>query len=63
MRLPRTEVFDEESARFRLQFCCEECGHFDRSSERCAHEWPSERHRREQADPGLIDFCKEFELC
>lgn len=63
MRLPRTDVFDEESARFQLQFCCEECAHFDLSVGKCAHEWPSALHRREADTDGVIDFCKEFELC
>jgi hypothetical protein len=67
VRLPRTAAFDEESARFQLRFCCEDCGHFDARFDRCAHEWPSEAHRRAAADPGnqepQLDFCKEFELC
>jgi hypothetical protein len=66
MRLPRTAAFDEESARFQLRFCCEECAHFDPRADGCAHEWPSERHRREPAPAPpatMIDFCKEFELC
>jgi hypothetical protein len=62
VRLPRTPVFDEESVRFQLQFCCEECAHFDARANRCAHEWPDELHRRTRATD-MIDFCKEFELC
>ena len=63
MRLPRTVVFDEESVRFELRFCCEDCGHFDRLTQGCAHGWPSELHRRQTTDEAQIDFCKEFELC
>jgi len=62
--LPRTAAFDEESERFQLRFCCEDCGHFDPQSEHCAHEWPSDSHRRRTAqEERQLDFCKEFELC
>ena len=65
VRLPRTLDFDAERQRFALRFCCEDCAHFDPSTERCRHEWPNESHRREPrpADTALVDFCKEFELC
>jgi hypothetical protein len=66
MRLERTAAFDDESVRFQLCYTCEECAHFDASTDGCAHEWPSELHRRTRALellPALIDFCKEFELC
>jgi len=61
--LPRTAKFDVERDQFALRFACEDCAHFDASTERCRHEWPNESHRREPAEPGLLDFCKEFELC
>jgi hypothetical protein len=60
---PRDPRFDEEAARFRLIFTCEECGHFDPRSAGCAHEWPSELHRRARyaaPSPDVV-FCKEFE--
>jgi hypothetical protein len=63
MRLDRTPAFDEESLRFELRFACEECAHFDARNDCCAHEWPSQLHRRESADAAMLDFCKEFELC
>jgi hypothetical protein len=66
VRLPWTTEFDEQSARFALRFCCEECGHFDARAERCRHEWPTELHRRtREPRPAAreIVFCKEFELC
>jgi hypothetical protein len=65
MRLPRTPAFDEESRRFQLKFVCEECAHFDARDDACAHEWPSQLHRREALarEATLLDFCKEFELC
>ena len=65
MRLSRTPRFDEEAERFDLQFCCEECGHFDARARECAHFWPTELHREayyQVATPEII-FCKEFELC
>ena len=39
MRIPRSEQFDDESERFGLRFCCEDCGHFDPVAERCRHRW------------------------
>jgi hypothetical protein len=63
MRIERTVDFDDERARFALRFCCEDCGHFDASTERCRHDWPTAPHRRSAVEPAAIDFCKEFELC
>jgi len=69
VQLAWTADFDEESARFGLRFCCEDCGYFDSSAERCRHDWPTSEHRRDRyaraADekPPLLTFCKEFELC
>jgi hypothetical protein len=66
VRLPRTQAFDEESARFGLVFCCEECGHFDRARAACRHDWPTDLHRRaryDERDTDEIVFCKEFEAC
>ena len=65
--LLRTPRFDEESRRFALRFCCEDCGHFDAATDRCRHRWPDAPHRlaRYQAEPQPGDelvFCKEFEL-
>lgn len=67
MVVPRTARFDEESARYRLRFTCEDCGHFDPVSERCRHEWPVALHRRDRylrpaAAADEIAFCKEFEV-
>jgi len=61
--LPWTPDFDAERERFALRFACEDCAHFEVSTERCRHEWPNESHRREPRQPELLDFCKEFELC
>jgi hypothetical protein len=65
VRLPLTAAFVEESARVALRFCCEDCGHFERTTERCRHDWPVELHRRaryERRSDGDVVFCKEFEL-
>lgn len=66
VRVERTPAFDEESARFGLRFCCEDCGHFDRAEARCRHDWPNELHRSaryaQRSDEDVV-FCKEFELC
>ncbi len=65
MRLVRSPEFDEERERFALRFCCEDCGHFNRTDERCRHDWPNDTHRaafyERRGDD--IDFCKEFDLC
>ena len=66
MRLPRTQAFDEESARYHLRFACEDCAHFDDERAACRHDWPTELHRRaryEQETVAELVFCKEFELC
>jgi hypothetical protein len=75
MRVRWSRTFDEESTRFALRFCCEDCAHFDGGDERagearCRHDWPTALHRRDryraQADGGDgadVVFCKEFELC
>jgi hypothetical protein len=63
MHSRRDVRFDDEAARFDLVFTCEECGHFDTARSTCAHEWPTELHRRERyRAPGPdVVFCKEFE--
>jgi hypothetical protein len=71
VRLTRTSSFDDESERFSLRFCCEDCAYFDGSAARCRHDWPTELHRRAhycvelpRTDAaGELVFCKEFELC
>lgn len=65
MRLELSPEFKEESARYNLRFCCEDCGNWDELEACCAHGWPSEEHRaRYYDDPGCraLVFCKEFEL-
>jgi hypothetical protein len=63
VHLDRDPRFDDESARFALAFTCDECGHFDRARDMCAHEWPTELHRRARylGAPDEVTFCKEFE--
>jgi hypothetical protein len=63
VQLPWTTEFDDERERFGLRFACEDCAHFETSTQRCRHEWPNESHRREPPNAGVLDFCKEFELC
>jgi hypothetical protein len=63
MRVDRTPLFDRERERFALKCACEDCAHFDRASDSCAHEWPTERHRQAAFSDGELVFCKEFELC
>jgi hypothetical protein len=55
--------FTDERDRFALKCACEDCAHFDRNLERCAHEWPTELHRERALLDGEWVFCKEFELC
>ena len=64
MHLPRDPEFDAEATRFALVFTCEECGHFDRARDACAHEWPTALHRLARyhaGEMGDVVFCKEFE--
>ena len=63
MHTARDERFDDEAARFRLAFTCDECGHFDAARGACAHEWPDALHRlaRYQRPSDDVVFCKEFE--
>ncbi|HWE29261.1 MAG TPA: hypothetical protein VHB97_14730 [Polyangia bacterium] len=63
MQLPWTAQFDVEREQFGLRFACEDCAHFDASTGSCRHEWPNESHRRKPIPVGVLDFCKEFELC
>lgn len=65
MRIARDTAFDLEARRVGFAFCCEDCGQFDPRTERCAHEWPTEDHRRARYETlgTHIVFCKEFELC
>jgi hypothetical protein len=63
VRLRRDPDFEAESDRFALRFCCEDCGFFDASAERCRHDWPTEHHRLSAPDREQVIFCKEFELC
>jgi len=67
MLVPRTDRFDEEAARLRLRFACEDCFFFDARRERCRHEWPTAPHRRARTERPIAEgdevvFCKEFEL-
>ncbi len=66
VRITRTPDFEEESVRYSLRFCCEDCGHFDAAQSSCRHFWPTDVHRKDHHETRavpLIDFCKEFELC
>jgi hypothetical protein len=46
-----------------LRFRCDDCAHFDATSEACAHGYPVAPHRPGPLEAGgVIVFCKEFEL-
>lgn len=66
MRVAKDELFDHQRISLPLLHCCEDCGYFDEAVRQCAHEWPTDEHRR--ADYELpsrlptVNFCKEFEL-
>lgn len=64
MKLPLDPEFLVERERYALQHCCEECVLFDPRLDQCAHEWPTEGHRRAyyQRPTAMVIFCKEFEL-
>lgn len=55
--------FLEESARFRLQFNCEQCVHFAADRGECAEGYPNQEHAARSLQPGdTVSFCKLFEL-
>ena len=60
MKLPLAERFRDEAARFVLRWTCDHCAYFDPDRAACAHGYPTDEHRREDADP--VVFCKEHEL-
>lgn len=66
MRVAKDELFDRQRISLPLRHCCEDCGYFDESLHQCAHEWPTEEHRRADYEPPsrlpTVNFCKEFEL-
>lgn len=64
MIIEQDERFRRERARYRLRFTCEDCALFDPQTERCAHGFPTERHRTARYDDpdARLLFCKEFEL-
>jgi hypothetical protein len=60
VKLPLLASFRGEAARYALRFTCPHCAYFDPEREMCAHGYPTDEHRREDADP--VVFCKEMEL-
>ena len=53
----------DEVARFRLQYSCEACAHFDVGEERCGEGYPNEEHRQRPIQlRAWLCFCKAFEL-
>ncbi|MFK8002935.1 MAG: hypothetical protein AB8H86_25425 [Polyangiales bacterium] len=63
MIIPQDELFRREAAKFGLRWNCEDCSRFNNEA-RCAHGFPTEKHRRaryEDPDASLY-FCKEFDL-
>jgi hypothetical protein len=59
VKLPLAPPLREQIERFQLRFTCDDCAHFDRDGEACAHGYPTEEHRRPRA---MVVFCKEFAL-
>jgi hypothetical protein len=51
----------DEAARFALRFACEDCVHFDASTERCSLSYPA-APRRDALRRGHLELCKSFEL-
>jgi hypothetical protein len=62
MRQPVNERFLEELERFVLCYTCDDCVHFSRHVDVCAHGWPNQDHRVTPQVGGDVVFCKEFEL-
>jgi hypothetical protein len=64
MMFERDETFVSQIARFRLRWHCEDCVCFDPASERCAHGFPTAKHRAAtDDDPNApVAFCKEHEI-
>jgi hypothetical protein len=52
-----------EARRYRLEFGCESCAHYDAPGQRCANGYPTEAHRGIDLETASqLLFCKEFEL-
>ncbi len=64
MKIPQDERFREERERYRLRFCCEDCGLFNEGDLRCIHGFPTVEHRElRYLDPSAaLVYCKEFDL-
>jgi hypothetical protein len=62
VQTPVDERLRAEAKRYRLQFTCEACAHFD-GNEACSHGYPTQPHRAiNLAESSQLEFCKEFEL-
>jgi len=59
-RIVRDARFDDEAARYRLRFVCEDCGLFD-AARGCAHGYPTSRYDRAAQSGESLACCKDFE--
>ena len=64
MRFIQDEQFRSEADRYRLKFCCEDCGLFNPEDSSCVYGYPTADHRklRYLDTSAAIVFCKDFEL-
>ena len=64
MKIPQTQTFRDQRARYALRFTCEHCALYDPDGDQCAHGFPTTEHRdRYYENPtALIVFCKDFDL-
>lgn len=63
MIIERDARFEREWRRYGLKFTCEDCACWDPNRDRCAHGYPTSKHRatRYEDPEAPLLFCKEFE--
>ncbi len=65
MKFAQDALFHTQREEYKLAFTCEQCLHFDASTQLCSLSMPTDEHRSARYIPGseeLLCFCKEFEM-
>lgn len=61
MKTNVTPILRQEAEKYRLQFTCHNCAHFDPKGQRCAEGYPNHEHLDHQLLGTEVLFCKLFE--